>query len=348
MRYQLRLSTSLIILPILLTLLISTVPNTMHSSQILETTNPSNTRIEDSFSVSQETQEGVFDPNSMTQRGYQETSLIRARTDSGTNTRQNITIDEANDWTVLESVIEVTNLRKLYALNGTFDDEVDPWTSSTYDPSGGSQVQSALWNSTEGYVTVANYGELTTHPSKDDTYTHHLDSELIWEQTVVNSPQTENFSLSFSYRYVSGPVDLEPYDFNGDVELRIYIHTDVYYISIATGDLRGVWYSITDYPIELIGAPASFDVGLGIYIEYQDLVLTENGDYDDDGSPDGLVNAQKIEVNFDNIGFISETAVPFAEVDLTFDVEGSTVAITGPTDGIGTSTITNPSFWDKS
>jgi hypothetical protein len=336
----------LIILPILLTLLISPVPNTRQSSQVLETINPSDNSVENSFSISQETQEGVFDPNSMTQRGYQETSLIRARTDSGKNAQQNITIDEANDWTVSESVIEVTNLRKLYALNGTFENEVDPWTSSLYDASGGSQVQSAVWNSTEGYVDVVNYGELTTHPSKDDTYTHHLDSELIWEQTVVNSPQTENFSLSFSYRYVSGPVDLEPYDFNGDVELRIYIHTDVYYLSIATGDLRGVWYSITDYPIELTGAPASFDVGLGIYIEYQDLVLTENGDYDDDGSPDGLVNAQKIEVNFDNIEFTSETPVPFAEVDLTFDVEGSTAAITGPTGGIGTSTITNPSFWD--
>ena len=346
MRYQRRLSIPLIILPILLTLMISPVANTMQSSHTPEAADADMKSIENPFSVSQETQEGVFDANSMTQRGYQETDLIRARSDSGRNTRQNITIDEANDWTVSETKIDVTNLKKLYALNGTFEDEVDPWTSYTYDESGGSQTQSAVWNSTEGYVTVTNIGELTTHPVQDDTYTHHLDSDLRWEQTVVNSPQVNNFSLSFDYRYVSGPTDIEPFDFGGDVELRIYIHTDVYYLSIATGDLKGVWYSITDYPIELTGAPANFDVGLGIYIEYQDLVLTENGDYDDDGSPDGLTNARKIEVNFDNIEFKSQTLVPFADVSLTFDVEGSTASITGPTGGIGTSTISNPMFWN--
>ncbi|PNX51528.1 MAG: hypothetical protein BV458_11425, partial [Thermoplasmata archaeon M9B2D] len=299
------------------------------------------------FSLSQDTQSGILNPARMVQRGHQETSLVRARTDSGKNTQQNITIDEANHWTASRTEIEVSNLKKLYAVNGTFDDEVDPWTSSLFDPSGGKQNQTAVWNSTEGYVTVANYGEFKDrNPPQDDTYTHHQTSELIWEQTVTNSPLSSNFSLSFRYRYVSGPVDTAPYDFAGDVELRIYVHTDTYYMSIATGDLRGVWYSITDYPIEITGSPAIFTVGIGIYIEYADLVLTENGDYDDDGFPDGLINAQKIEVNLDDFEFTSQTPVPFSNVELTFNAEGSTSLITGPTGGIGTSTISNSTLWD--
>ncbi len=303
-------------------------------------------RMDDAFAISQDTQEGVLDPNTITQSGYQTTDEVRARTDSGNNAKQNITVDDANDWKVSKSEVQVENLKKLYAVNGTFDDEVSPWTNYTYDPSGGDQTQSAVWNTTEGYVSCVNYGEYTHYNNKDDTYTHYLDTSILWEQTVVNTPQTDNFSLSFSYRYVSGPVDIEPYDFSGDVELRMYIHTDTYYLSIAKGDERGVWYSITDYPIEITGAPSTFTVGIGIYVEYANLVLTENGDYDEDGYPDGLVNAEKIEVNLDNFEFKSRTPVAYDNVELAFDVEGTTEPISGPTGGIGTSTVTNPSLWD--
>jgi len=301
------------------------------------------------FALSQDTQEGVLNPNTMTQRGHQVSDVFRARTDSGQNAQQNITIDEANDWTVSKSEIQVGNLRKLYAENGTFEDEVDPWASSTYDSSGGSQTQSAVWNSTEGYVTLVNYGELKEkNPPQDDTYTHHFESEILWEQTITNSPQTDNFSLSFSYRYVSGPLDPSPYDLAGDVELRIYIHTDSYYLSLCEIDARNVWYTISDFPIELTGAPATFDIAIGFYFEYNDLVMTENGDYDADGSPDGLINAQKIELHLDDVGFASQTPVDYGSVDLTFNVEGSSGPITGPPGETGSATIVNPDLWDVS
>ena len=50
--------------------------------------------IGDGFALSQDTKEGVLDPNSITQRGHQETDPVRARTDSGHNSQQNITIDD--------------------------------------------------------------------------------------------------------------------------------------------------------------------------------------------------------------------------------------------------------------
>jgi hypothetical protein len=353
MRARRILLTFLIIVPILMGTAITSINHTQYISidddEVDTVVSPLMEKEEKTtkniFALSQEPQEGILNPLTMIQSGYQETSPIRARTDNGKNTKQNITIDEANGWATSGAEIEVSNLRKLYAVNGTFDDEVEPWTGSTYDPSGGNQVQSAEWNSTEGYVTCINYGKFTDKPVQDDTYTHYQDTEILWEQTITNYPQTNNFSLSFRYRYVTGPVDPAPYDFSGDVEIRIYVHTDIYYISIATGDLRGVWYSITDYPIEISGAPASFTVGIGIYIEYADLVLTANGDYDDDGFPDGLANAEKIEVNLDDFEFKSQVPVPYQDVELTFNVEGYTNPISGPTGGIGISTISNPSLW---
>lgn len=344
--------TILVILPILIGLCLNPTTTTSSSSMgdsgfddVLEPKIDDMTNV-NPFSLSQSIQEGILNPNLMTQRGYQETGSFRARTDTGKNAQQDITIDEENNWSISETRIEVTNLRKLYAVNGTFDDEVDPWTNSTYDPSSGQQTQSAVWNSTEGYVTCVNIGKLTTHPVQDDTYTHYAGSEILWLQTVTNSPQTNNFSLSFDYRYVSGPVDTEPYDFDGDVQLRIHIHTSTYYLSIGTGDSRNVWYSISDYPIYIAGAPASFDVKIGLYIAYDDLVLTENGDYDDDTEPDGLINAQKIEVNLDDLEFNSQTPVAFADVNLTLNVEGSTSSIIGVTGGTGTATVANTSLWD--
>jgi len=329
--------TFLVIIPMLLGLVLSPTNYTLNSISNNEITDSSglidsyenDMSTMNAFALSQDTQEGVLNPNTMTQRGHQITDVLRARTDSGQNAQQNITIDEVNNWTVSKTEIQVGNLRKLYALNGTFENEVDPWTSSTYDSSGGSQIQSAVWNSTEEYITCVNYGELTEHPVQDDTYTHHFDSEILWEQTISNSPQTDNFSLSFDYRYVSGPLDPSPYDLAGDVELRIYIHTDSYYLSLCEIDARNVWYTISDFPIELTGAPATFDIAIGFYFEYDDLVMTENGDYDGDSAPDGLINAQKIELHLDDIGFASQTPVDYGSVDLTFNVEGSSETING-------------------
>lgn len=334
----------IVLLPILLGLTMSPPLHNYDSYSTNEQDEAPSLR--DGVSLSQDTKTGVMNPATMTQRGHQETGVVRARTDSGTNTQRNITIDEADGWGITKTKIDVTNVRKLYALNGSFDDEYEPWTNSTYDSSGGDQVQLANWNYTEGYVTAINYGELKTHPVLGDSYTHYYDSEILWTQTIVNSPQTDNFSLSFRFRYVTGPLDPQPYDLAGDVELRIYVHTDIYYMSLCELDARNVWYSITDFPIELVGAPVSFDLSIGYYFEYDDLVLEADGDYDGDGQEDGLVNAQKIELNLDDIGFASTTAVPFAEVDMTFHAGMFSDSVLGPTGGTGTSTLTNPDAWD--
>lgn len=347
---------SLIVVPLLLGLFLSSgIPSVYnyHSGktsnlvdEILESgANPEKAEGRE-FTIAQDTKSGTLNPISITHSGYQVTASQRARTDTGSNTIENITIDETYGWVAESTEIEVSNLRKLYAINGTFEDGPDPWFNSTYDSSGGDQVQYANYSAAGEYISCINYGEKKTHPVLGDSYTHYYESEISWEQSITNSPQVNNFSLSFKFRYYSGPLDPQPYDLSGDVELRIYIHTVTYYLSIGTLESRGDWYSITDYPIYLAGAPASFDVGFGVYIEYDDLVLEEDGDYDDDGQPDGLENAQKIEVHLDDIEFTSVFPVEYDDVELTFHASGYSSAITGTAGATGTSSITNPAFWD--
>ena len=52
------------------------------------------------FSVSDEQLEGTLDPVRVEQSGYYTTENLSARTDTGTNTKANLTIDEENSWCV--------------------------------------------------------------------------------------------------------------------------------------------------------------------------------------------------------------------------------------------------------
>ena len=74
----------------------------------------------------------------------------------------------------------------------------------------------------------------------------------------------------------------------------------------------------------------------------------QNGDYDGDSLPDGLINAQKIELHLDDIGFASQTPVDYGSVDLTFNVEGSSETINGSLGETGSATIVNADLWDVS
>ena len=307
------------------------------------------------LTLSQDVISGTLSPARVTHSGYQVSSLVKARTDTGTNMNRNVTIGTANGWFASQAEVEVTDSRRLYALNGTFDSGVLPWVNSTYDPSGGLQSQTATYNSTLEHIGVANVGDYYYNPgTKKTTYTHYELTEILWTQAVINLPLATDFLLSFEFLYASGPLDPDNDDWldaTVDVELRIYVNGDIYYLSLLYGGWsRNTWYSISDYPINVAGAPSSFDIQFGLYIPLYasttNLVLDTSRDYDDDGVPggDGLENARTIDVRLDNIAFDGVVAPGFEETDMRFHAGELEIPVTG-TGSIGTAIIVNPSFW---
>ena len=62
---------------------------------------------------------GNLEPVTVELSAFDMSNNLTARTDTGTNTMMNLTIDGGDGWIASEAFIELTNLRKLYAFNGT-------------------------------------------------------------------------------------------------------------------------------------------------------------------------------------------------------------------------------------
>ena len=293
------------------------------------------------FTISQ-TSQGVIDPVTILQSAYQDTEVKRGRTDTSTNTAGNITIDEANGWFVNSTSVEVTDLKRLYGINGTFDDGTDPWIPYTID--GGSNTQITSYNSTGGYIVCQNMGNY--NPSGGGSYTHSWASEAGWEQVITNIPEALSFKMEFDFRYATGPLDPEGDDsFAGDVGVFWQLGGDGYYYPMQTFDSRETWYSVS-HVFSVDPGTSTFSIYVGLYIGGGDVRVYINNDYDDDplGLPDGVENAQNVTVYIDNIEFTSTTAPGFEDVDLTFHAGTLSSSIAGI--GTGSATLTNPDQWN--
>jgi hypothetical protein len=293
------------------------------------------------FSISQATQEGVIDPVAIRQSGYQTTELKMGRTDTAVNTAGNISIDDTNGWFVNKTEIEITNIRRLYAVNGTFDDGTEPWVPYTID--GGFNTQLYSYNSSEGYIVCRNMGRYDN--KNGGSYTHSQGSEIGWAQTVDNTPEALSFRIEFDFRYATGPIDpLGDDTFGGDIGVFWQLGSEGYYYPMQEYDSRETWYSVS-YVFTVSPGTSSFPVYVGLYIGGGDVRVYVNTDYDDDplGLPDGVANAQNVTLYIDNVDFTSITPPEFGNVDLTFHAGTFSAPVTGT--GIGTASITNPDYW---
>lgn len=301
--------------------------------------------------------EGIIDPVQIEQRGYSTTGNISARTDSMINTEQSLTIDTDHDWVVSTVEVKVTNLEKLYVVNGTFDEgtlgyTVNPngtlvnfpfgWTadSTSSDPE---QIQVVSYEeSGDRYVTVQNQAKIINNPQH--TYSHYANTTVLWNQTIDILPYTEDFLLSFDYLYLQGV--LSP-SFSGYFSLQVFIDGEsVFAIDLPTLSERGVWYNTGVIPVNIAIPTDTTSFMIGLVIE-DTFSIDADEDYDLDGAPDGIVNTQYITVLLDDVSLISATPPSCEAVDLQFLVEGIPTPISG-TDGTGYGVIVNPLKWQTS
>ena len=301
------------------------------------------------FQVAQDSKSGTMDPIPIKQSGVQVTDTVSAMTDSGTNTINQIPIDDTNGWSANKVKLEVSNLQRLYIENGTFD-SIEPWNFTTNDGSGGSQIQTATYDSAEDYVIAQNNGSLINNPQQ--IYRHYAGTEVLWQQEFLNYPYTQNFSLTFEFMYISGPLDPLGNDGLTPIYISIWFSPDG--VSDWSGwgwyltrlEERNTWYVLDDIPVNLDnpGNPGFFQIGL--YYPYTaDYQGTQ--DYDDDGTADGRDNAKCVEVIIDNVKMVGLNSPTYEEVELSLNsgVLSDAVSSQGL---VGTATINNPGLWTGS
>ncbi|MFW9981697.1 MAG: hypothetical protein ACFFE3_07260 [Candidatus Thorarchaeota archaeon] len=310
-----------------------------------------------SESHSQVPTSGELDPVLVEQSGFNEADSVFARTDTWMNTEQTLTIDTDHDWVASTAEVELSNLRKIYAVNGTFDDgypgtNINPTGSVSYHPFGWDasstttdviQTQVASYSlGTESFVTLENQGT-PTGPAVDRDYLHSVGTNVTWSQNATNIPYSENFILNFRYYYFRGPIGAVP---SGNCSIVVYINGSLAWSkSLLLVDQHGIWVDSGDIFVSRSGIGGIFEIEIGLSIDGT-MILDPNTDYDSDGYLDGIQNTFYITTFFDDFSLVSATSPNCNEVNLELTVNGSTTAIIGSS-GNGFGQIVNQTYWTK-
>ncbi len=310
----------------------------------------------DSHLTSSDSKTGTLDPIEVEQQGYVVSGINSVRTDTNPVIQYDIPIDSEYNWYGSSAEINVQNLTRLYVMNGTFEEGypgqnvLDPglaidyyplgWNASAHNPDGAQQTQIASYDDTGvAYVAVENQGVKIGPSGKQ--YDHIVGTQVIWTQIFENAPYSEDFLLSFSYLYRFGPIGP---DTNGNCSLVVFLNgTDVWNVSLPTLDSRGVWYAVENAPIHVEDASDFLNFSIGIRID-ETLDLNADEDYNRDGVPEGIANTVYVTTQLDDISFIGNASPEFQAVDMKFNINTDSEPILG-SDGVGTGTIANESYW---
>ncbi len=292
-------------------------------------------------------QEGVLNPILIEQTGYSVSGNLDARTDTLENTAYDLPIDTIHYWKASDADVTISNLTRLYVVNGTFDEgipgeNVNPngtvsayplgWGSSSATTDIATTQRSTYEQIGSYYVGVENEGK-SIGTGSNLRFQHALGSEIIWNQSIDNSPYAEEFIFSVDYLYQRGPLDIA---LGASFALEMRLDSVVYWsLSLPSLAARDQWYSSGDIAVSVPGAASAmtFEIGLSINI-------TQSLNPDDYG----YIHANYITAHLDNVVLKSSTAPDFAAVNLEFHAGSDSTPVTGSL-GDGSATIYNPLFW---
>ncbi|MBD3407094.1 MAG: hypothetical protein GF411_13330 [Candidatus Lokiarchaeota archaeon] len=312
--------------------------------------------------LGESSRDGVLDSRSLEKIGYSTSGIVSARTDIYQNLQYNHQLDITHNWIASEASVNVSNLARTYAVNGTFDDgivgintnlndSVDyypfgwyPEHKDTNPDTKELQKQIAEYHS-NGYVSAENRGK-STHVNFP-TFLHSAGTYILWNQSFPNLPYTSNFILSLKYLYLQGPIDGVGGDaLSGNCSVSVFVDDIVVWNqSLLTLDSRDVWYESGDIPISLPLIGNASTIMVGLYID-EELNLDPDLDYDGDTIEDGFLNTAYISILLDDISLIGQTAPSFEEVDFKFYVENTSSSVIG-SNGVGYSSVINTSYWNQ-
>ncbi|MHA2027078.1 MAG: MSCRAMM family protein [Candidatus Thorarchaeota archaeon] len=301
------------------------------------------------------TRSGVLDAIGYIQSGInvETTGLLSARTDETPSVESNITLDTANDWRSNQIELNVSEIRKLLVLNGTFTDgypgvNVNPSGSVSYYPLGwdadgfnkepAKQTLRAVYNDTvTEFIELELEGEATGQPQD---FKVHKDSWVYWYQDVTRSPSETDFLLSFDLLYDSGPIGPRRTD---DFELRIEADSTVLWsLDPVTISGRDLWYHIGPIPVSLASAPTSFEFRFVFEIVESRTLEGDRADYDGDWD-----NARFLRFFVDDMSLISADYIDPDDANMRVDVAPVGMTSISGSNGNGQALV-NHSYWDTS
>lgn len=276
-------------------------------------------------------EEGVLNALDVEQRGYTTPGILAGRTDTGIGTSYAIPLDEEHDWIASMAELEVWNLTRLYAVNGSFIDgipgpNVNPngsvsyrpfgWDATSYEPEGYNQTQVAAYDDGDtGYVVVENQGE---RKGQNNWQVHAAGTYVVWNQTLRNLDDVDEAFLSFRYLYLRGPLgDLS----QGSCSIKVLIDdTTIWNLSLLDLGARGEWNSTGRIPLNLTGFSNSANLKIGLFIDETMELKPED---------QGIENAVYITTYLDDLSLYAKKPPSFSEVSLEYKVGQNTTSVTG-------------------
>ncbi|MHA2143240.1 MAG: hypothetical protein ACXADD_17310 [Candidatus Thorarchaeota archaeon] len=309
------------------------------------------------FNIAEHSDSGSLDPITIEKVGYSTSGTLSARTDTDPSVSYDLPLDDVHGWVASQAEVSITNLNRLYVVNGTFSDGIAGqdflndsmpinyypygWNATGYNPAGANQFQlSAYDDSGSGFVIAENQGVKIGGSGKQ--YDHIAGTEVVWYQLIDNTPYTEDFYLNLNYLLSRGPLGSGVFG-----EGRLFAMVDgtvIWNTSIPDIPSRGTWYSVDNLPITLTGAGSVLNFSIGFIID-STFDLNADADNDGDGYADGIANTFYLTTWFDDISFVGQSSPDFQAVDLQFSAGASTTPITGAA-GIGSVAISNSTNWN--
>lgn len=286
---------------------------------------------------------GILDPRLITQRATYNWEEQDLRTDTNPTPSVDLPVDRDHDWVGSQVEIEVSNLRRLYTINGTFDTGINgtnvngmgtahptSWQEAVYNASQ-PQTQRTAYDSVAGVTMVENQGVLQS----GGRYRHYAGTYVTWNQTITLSQVTNQFHLRFNYLYSHGPIGSY---YRGYVYLYVWFNNSwVWRQDLTYTSVRNQWLDTGLLGINAT-VPVTFNFRIGLYVRYTQTF--------DPIYCDGPANARYLTLFLDNVSLTAATAPNPSEVCLQVHAsETPSLNLTdaGPGRGLG---LVLHEFWE--
>ncbi|MHA2040737.1 MAG: hypothetical protein ACW975_02645 [Candidatus Thorarchaeota archaeon] len=300
-----------------------------------------------SYTPSDHSVEGVLEPVFIEQVGYMSTGNQTALTDRNPNVGYDFPIDEAHDWMGSRAEVDVWNLTKTFVSNGTFDEGIsginegfasEPlfypfgWNTWGNSSDAGTIQRTGYVEEDRKYILMEDEGD-PIGTGVNLRFQHGMGTIIQFNQTILNTPHTENFVFSLDYIYVRGPLGLSVGE-----NISLVARADgniIWNTNLADLSSRNQWNSTGPISFSHTGINDTFVFQIALEIPFDLQIYAVDH---------GFINAAYFTVHVDDIVFNAESIPEFNEVDLQFGAGADIAPITGA-GGTGTASINNAIYW---